>query len=756
MITHFHGIYTFRIQLLSALPRTLPNRLYRTKCFWGICFFLLANGLSTTYVDAQLNDGLVGHWSFDEGVGNTAGDSSGNANTGILFNGPAWESGKSGGALRFDGGNDYVEVPHAESLNLSAALTVSVWINNEALTNSGLSQDQYRIIASKGWPPDDGSWTLAWRANDGALFFFVGRNASYRYAGFSYDNSQAGAWHFVTAVLDNGKVSLYKDGVLKAGPVGIDSGAIRTDTSPIRVGSLGVSSSSLRNWDGLLDELRVYNRALSADEIATLYEQDNSAPFGFSLANSMNLSVTQGSAATNTITASLVSGSPQPVSFSISGLPAGASGSFSQKACSPTCSSLLTIATAESTPTGTYTITVTAKAEGFNKTTSFTLTVNSSTAKFDFTLGNDGDKSVLRGQSITSTITATLSSGSTQNVSFSTTGLPSGATASYATSTSCSPTCSRTLSIETAESTPVGSYTITVTAAGGEVNKTTSFTLGVTSTASTAIISPAQGTTFRPGQTVTATGSGTNLSWNIDLIGDGLPSFKTGTGSSITFTVPTNANSSQIIRIILTGNGGSATRDYSITTGDLPPVIGFDFSLGNSGNLSVVAGLAVSSTISAALIAGSTQPVTFSAAGLPPGTTASFSSASCSPSCSSTLTVATSASTPTGSSTITVTATGGGITKTTALSLTVSSPTQTAPVQIALIWQDNSNNENNFAIERKTGTSGTYSQIATTAMNVTSYVDTSVNRGVTYCYQVRAVNSAGASAYTNEACKTAP
>jgi fibronectin type 3 domain-containing protein len=90
------------------------------------------------------------------------------------------------------------------------------------------------------------------------------------------------------------------------------------------------------------------------------------------------------------------------------------------------------------------------------------------------------------------------------------------------------------------------------------------------------------------------------------------------------------------------------------------------------------------------------------------------------------------------------------------LGLTVSSSTQTAAVQIALIWHDNSNNEDNFAIERKTGTSGTYSQIATTAMNVTSYVDTTVNRGVTYCYQVRAVNSAGASAYTNEACKTVP
>ena len=141
---------------------------------------------------------------------------------------------------------------------------------------------------------------------------------------------------------------------------------------------VGVSSSSLRNWDGLIDELRLYNRALSAAEIVSLYQQDNQS-FNFSLANSMSLSATQGSSATNTITASLVSGSPQPVSFSISGLPSGASGSFSQTTCTATCSSLLTIATAASTPTGTYTITVTGTGGDVTKTTSFTLTVNSST-----------------------------------------------------------------------------------------------------------------------------------------------------------------------------------------------------------------------------------------------------------------------------------------------------------------------------------------------------------------------------------------
>ena len=84
-------------------------------------------------------------------------------------------------------------------------------------------------------------------------------------------------------------------------------------------------------WDGVIDELRIYNRALSATEIVSLYDQGNNAPFNFSLANSMSLSATQGSSATNTITGSLVSGSPELVSFSASGLPSEASASFSQK-----------------------------------------------------------------------------------------------------------------------------------------------------------------------------------------------------------------------------------------------------------------------------------------------------------------------------------------------------------------------------------------------------------------------------------------
>jgi hypothetical protein len=86
-------------------------------------------------------------------------------------------------------------------------------------------------------------------------------------------------------------------------------------------------------------------------------------------------------------------------------------------------------------------------------------------------------------------------------------------------------------------------------------------------------------------------------------------------------------------------------------------------------------------------------------------------------------------------------------------SFTIVSPS--AP-KLTLTWQDNSNNENNFVIERKTGTNGTFAQIAMVASNIVAYVDTSVSSGVTYCYRVDATNSAGASAYTNQACATVP
>ena len=111
-------------------------------------------------------------------------------------------------------------------------------------------------------------------------------------------------------------------------------------------------------------------------------------------------------------------------------------------------------------------------------------TTPSTTSTFSFSLAHGGNKSVTRGQSVTNVITASLSSGSSQSVSFKTSGVPSGATASYSSSTSCNPTCSRNLNIATSSSTPTGTFAVTVTGTGGGITRTTTFNLTVTTSAS--------------------------------------------------------------------------------------------------------------------------------------------------------------------------------------------------------------------------------------------------------------------------------
>jgi Divergent InlB B-repeat domain len=84
----------------------------------------------------------------------------------------------------------------------------------------------------------------------------------------------------------------------------------------------------------------------------------------------------------------------------------------------------------------------------------------------------------------------------------------------------------------------------------------------------------------------------------------------------------------------------------------------------------------------------------------------------------------------------------------------LSSQGQAGAGQLQLAWSDNSNNEVGFKIERKAGTSGNYAEIITLGINATSYTDSGLTDGATYCYRLRAFNSAGNSAYSPEGCAT--
>jgi hypothetical protein len=85
-------------------------------------------------------------------------------------------------------------------------------------------------------------------------------------------------------------------------------------------------------------------------------------------------------------------------------------------------------------------------------------------------------------------------------------------------------------------------------------------------------------------------------------------------------------------------------------------------------------------------------------------------------------------------------------------------PSSTLPTPggvLDLTWTDSSDNEDGFKLERKTGTTGTFAQVAVVGPNTTSYTDSGLTVGITYCYRVNASNAAGDSTYSNEVCAVA-
>ena len=86
--------------------------------------------------------------------------------------------------------------------------------------------------------------------------------------------------------------------------------------------------------------------------------------------------MTQGASVSNTITASLVSGTSKSVSYSVKGLPSSTTTTFSKNSCTPTCSTTLTLTTSSTTPVGSYSVAITGTGGGKTRTTSFGLTVS--------------------------------------------------------------------------------------------------------------------------------------------------------------------------------------------------------------------------------------------------------------------------------------------------------------------------------------------------------------------------------------------
>jgi len=202
--------------------------------------------------------GLVGYWKFNENSGTTAADSSGNSNTGTLTSGATWGVGQSGAATSLDGSDDYVQVGPQASLAITSAGTFSAWIYP---TGAGSLGTYGGIIVNK-----EGEYEVARFADGTIQWAFANTNPGWNWINSGYV-APLNQWTHVALVYDSGVVKTYINGVLTHTYNGSGSiGDIDGSQNDFRIGG---RQSASHNFQGRIDEVKVYNRALSATEVST-------------------------------------------------------------------------------------------------------------------------------------------------------------------------------------------------------------------------------------------------------------------------------------------------------------------------------------------------------------------------------------------------------------------------------------------------------------------------------------------------------
>lgn len=209
---------------------------------------------------------LVGYWKFDEGKGETVKDSSGNKNDGSVE--AQWVSGKFGSALFFDGGPSVVVVPDNTLLQFGKSdFTIEFWINPDTLDIE--SEHKRRRVISKGdWPQ---TWWNIDILTSGQIQMEMADNNKGYGATVSDGKISAKKWTYLVVTVDrkNLKTKYYLNGKLDSTK---DIPASFTDELNVEGKDLSIGGD-WQQFTGLLDEVKIYKRLLSEDEIKSNYEK---------------------------------------------------------------------------------------------------------------------------------------------------------------------------------------------------------------------------------------------------------------------------------------------------------------------------------------------------------------------------------------------------------------------------------------------------------------------------------------------------
>jgi Concanavalin A-like lectin/glucanases superfamily len=203
----------------------------------------------------------VGTWSFNEGSGTVAHDIAWPPDNGTLSGGVQWIRGRFGDALNFDGATGAVQVPDSPALEPSQ-ITVSAWVKASS------SPGNFKYIVAKGANGClTGTYGLYTGANGGLEFYVANSDLTYVDSPDAGSSVWDGSWHNVIGTYDGSTVRLYVDGVQ------VGSGS--ADSSPIAYGLPTTNALTIGNYtgcsglgyNGSIDEVKVFDRALGAQEI---------------------------------------------------------------------------------------------------------------------------------------------------------------------------------------------------------------------------------------------------------------------------------------------------------------------------------------------------------------------------------------------------------------------------------------------------------------------------------------------------------
>lgn len=186
-------------------------------------------------------------------------DLSGKNNHGTITSATWTAAGRWGSALSFDGIAGFVSVADATNLRLpNPALTISIWINRTS------NDADYEGIVNK-WYQTGGYFGFLVQSNsDGKIYFVMGNGGNYQNRNIAINNN---VWNHIVAIYDGTNMILYLNG-LAGTPVAFSSATSATTAMLICKRIAGVTGY----FNGLIDEILIFNRALSASEIKLLYE----------------------------------------------------------------------------------------------------------------------------------------------------------------------------------------------------------------------------------------------------------------------------------------------------------------------------------------------------------------------------------------------------------------------------------------------------------------------------------------------------